>query len=559
MNPAEAKILLRNLMNRIRQVDEERYKLSGLLTDGEFQALRSALAALSDGPPVAMPVEQELPVEPESEDESTEAIREPAFALNTSVFELPHPPADRRVCLDFGTAMSKAVLVRDESGDRLEEVEVLQLGRPGDQEEISETMLVSSVFIDPQGVLRFGESAVKHSRVDAQSGGHMRIDNIKRYLAEEGLHSRVPETFNPAATDITNRDMILAYLMFFTWAVSRCLEDIGEPRNVGRRFALPCLDENKTRIMAQTLESMIGEAQILADTFADKLPEGVALDEFMRAVRELHQTQLEFNFVQEHLTEPLGAAGSLMSWYEDVNALVMVIDVGAGTSDFSLYRMKFDAESGNSSSFEVAKSRKGITEAGNHLDKLLKGFILAEAGVDSNHEDWINIQSNLELDLRDYKERLFREKEIMVSLLNGEMVNVSLDEFLNLEQVIAFGESLKACRDDIMQSVDSSFINSAPFGQLAVALTGGGATLPMVQDLAEGRMSVSDSEIRLARTKNFPEWLERDFPDMEDDYPRIAVALGGARKQFIKSGGVAHVTGGDVSRQTLGGYYTRGG
>jgi len=353
--------------------------------------------------------------------------------------------------------------------------------------------------------------------------------------------------------------MILAYLMFFTWAVNRCLDDLGEPRNMGRRFALPCLDADKTRNMAQTLGSMIGEAQILADTFADKLPDGVALDEFMQAVRELHKTQMEFNFVQEHLTEPLGVAGSLMSWYEDVNALVMVIDVGAGTSDFSLYRMKFDAESGNSSSFEVAKSRKGITEAGNHLDILLKGFILVEAGVDSNHEDWINIQSNLELDLRDYKERLFREGEIVVSLLNGKMVNVSLDEFLNLEQVIAFGESLKSCRDDIMHRIAPSFIDSAPFGQLAVALTGGGATLPMVQDLAEGRMSAGDSEIKLARTKNFPKWLKRDFPDMEDDYPRIAVALGGARKQFIEFSGVANVTGGDVSRQTLGGYYTQGG
>lgn len=558
MNPTEAKILLQNLMKRIRQIDADRYKLSGLLTDDEFDALRLALSTLSAESPVAMPVDQGLSVESESAEDAPEAIREPAFELDTSVLELPHPPADRRVCLDFGTAMSKAVLVRDENDERDEEVEVLQLGRPGDQEEISETMLVSSVFIDTEGVLRFGESAVKRSRIDAQSGEHLRIDNIKRYLSEEGFHSIVPEKFNPAAIDITNGDMILAYLMFFTWAVNRCLEDLGEPRNMGRRFALPCLDEDKARHMAQTLESMIGEAQILADTFSDKLPDGMALGEFMRAVNELRKTKKDFNFVQESLTEPLGVAGSLMSWHDDVNALVMVVDVGAGTSDFSLYKMKFDSTSGNSGSVEVANFRKGITEAGNHLDQLLRALILAKAGVDSSHEDWISIHSNLELDLRDYKERLFQEKEISVTLLNGKIVDVSLEQFLNLEQVMAFGESLKSCRNNIMHRIAPSFINSAPFGQLAVALTGGGATLPMVQGLAEGCMSVGDKEIKLTPTKKFPEWLNRDFPEMEDDYPRIAVALGGARKQLIELSGVANVTGGDVSNQTLDGYYTRG-
>lgn len=557
MNPTEAKILLQNLMKRIRQIDADRYELSGLLTDGEFDALRLALAALSDGSPAMMSADQGLSVESESEEEAPEAVREPAFELDASVLQLPHPPADRRVCLDFGTAMSKAVLVRDESADRLEDVEVLQLGLPGDQEEISETMLVSSVFIDPQGVLRFGESAVKRSRVDVQSG-HQRIDNIKRYLSEEGFDSAVPERFNPATIDITNGDMILAYLMFFTWAVNRCLDDLGEPRNIGRRFALPCLDENKTRNMAQTLESMIGEAQILADTFADKLPDGVDLGEFMKAVNELRNTPMEFDFVQEHLTEPLGVAGSLMSWHEDVNALVMVIDVGAGTSDFSLYKMKFDREAGKSGSVEVAGSQEGITEAGNHLDKLLMALILADAGVDSSHEDWVSIQSNLELDLRDYKERLFREKEIAVALLNGEIVNVSLERFLSLKQVVAFGESLKSRRDNILRRINPSFINSAPRGQLAIALTGGGATLPMVQDLAKGKLPIGNKQLELVPTKKFPDWLERDFPEMEDDYPRIAVALGGARKRLVEFIGVANVTGGDVSNQRLDGYYTKG-
>ncbi len=60
------------------------------------------------------------------------------------------------MCFDFGTAMSKVTLIRDETEERdYEDIEVLHLGKPGDQEEISETMLVSSVFISGDGLLWF--------------------------------------------------------------------------------------------------------------------------------------------------------------------------------------------------------------------------------------------------------------------------------------------------------------------------------------------------------------------------------------------------------------------
>ena len=50
--------------------------------------------------------------------------------------------------MDFGTAMSKATLI---DADDYEEIHVLNLGIPGDQPEVSETMLISSVYIDNGG------------------------------------------------------------------------------------------------------------------------------------------------------------------------------------------------------------------------------------------------------------------------------------------------------------------------------------------------------------------------------------------------------------------------
>ncbi|RLQ21561.1 hypothetical protein DWB85_12460 [Seongchinamella sediminis] len=577
MEAIEAKILLKNLLKRIRQVGDDEYELNGSLTDDEMAALKLALAVIDGTPvPAAAPVTaptapavaplKPVPIftpEPTPAPEIEEPVEPtpivPVFELDTSVLSLPEPPEDRRLCLDFGTAMSKVALVRDATSERdYEDIEVLKLGVPGDQEEVSFTMLVSSVFIDGDGLLWFGQMAVERSRLEE---GRKRLDNIKHYLSVEGdgLNSVVTGIFNPTEIEITYGDMVLAYLMFLTWTVNHCLEDIEEPRNLPRRFAMPCFNGAKSTDMAQRLGEMLGDAQILADTFFSTLQKGIPLSTFVEAVSQLRNTERTYSFLKEAITEPLGVAGSIMSWQKRVNSLVMVVDVGAGTSDFSLYRMHFDEKEGKSVALEVNNSSQGITEAGNYLDTLLRGLILKNAGVTSGHEHWVNILGSLELDLRDYKERLFQDGEVSVRLFTGDLVSVMLDDFMSLDQVRNFGDSLKACRDEILNRIDSSWIEGAPHGALGLALTGGGASLPMVRSLAEGTIEVHEKKLKLVQTKEFPTWLEEEYPDLEADYPRIAVSLGGARKRILDSGGIAKITaGGHSSSPTLGGYYTKG-
>jgi len=135
--------------------------------------------------------------------------------LDQSVLSIPKPPKNIRLCLDFGTAMSKATLVQDDAES--EEIHVLPLGVPGDQEEISEVMLISSVYIDNVGKLWFGKQAIDRSMLEGGDGTRQRLDNIKRRLSEEGLDERVGSSFNPTDVLITQGDMVLAYLMYLTW------------------------------------------------------------------------------------------------------------------------------------------------------------------------------------------------------------------------------------------------------------------------------------------------------------------------------------------------------
>ncbi|MEL4293679.1 hypothetical protein [Shewanella xiamenensis] len=580
MESMEAKILLKSLLKRIKQVDEDSFELNGLLTDDELTALKFALSMLEScttsvtlvqptpntttlGPtvqscePEIKPKVTEGDV-PNFNDKTAEQKSDITLVkLDKTVLSLPQPANDERLCLDFGTAMSKVTLVKDRSNKRdLEEIHVLRLGVPGDQEEISETMLISSVFIDPDGKIWFGKKAQDWSKYHS---GIQRLDNIKRYLSEEGFNEPVSALFNPTDIKITYGDMVMAYLMYLTWAVNQCLEEFDAPRNLSRRFAMPCLDTSKSRDTEMLLSRMLGEAQILADTFNKTFEDGIHLSEFIEAKRLVRQDKIEYPFINNGITEPLGVAGSIISWDGNVNSLLMVVDIGAGTSDFSVYRMAYNPSTGKSKALEVENSTIGITEAGNHLDKLLKQLILKKAGITSTSENFRNISGDLELSLRDYKERLFEDGEVHVKLFNDALIQIDLDEFMSLPQVTQFADSLVSCRDKILNRIDSSFITGAPNKALAVALTGGGASLPMVKALAKGTIRVQGKELKLVQTKAFPDWLAEEYPELEEDYPRIAVSLGGARKRIIDNGGVASLTaGGESGRRTLEGFYTKG-
>lgn len=581
MEHFEARVLLKNLLHRVKRLEDGSNQIAGIITDDELSALKFAFDLVSSpqsatgklvapNPPQAdnrstwrRPQEEEAPLEstsPASVDEHPVSAAS-AVKLNLHTLELPPPPANIRFCLDFGTAMSKATLVQDGSDDT-EDIRVLRLGVPGDQEEVSETLLISSVYIDNEGALWFGKAAVDRSMVEGGDGSRQRLDNIKRRLSEEGWDELVGPKANPTDIRITHGEMVLAYLTFLTWAVNRCIEPLSYPRNLPRRFAMPCLLGAKGRETIHRLRVALGEAQVLADTFDDRFNKGLKLSEFIDAARQLRSQTHNYSFIAEDITEPLGVAGSILSWKSRIDSLLMVVDIGAGTSDLSLYRLHFDPANGSNVAVEVEGSSRGLTEAGNHLDRMLIELIIKKSGVTSDDPLWVNVRSALELQIRDLKETLFNDGYLFVTLLNGIDVEIELAEFLELPPVQRFGENLREKMVDILETVDPSWVRwvtANPSRRLAVALTGGGAELPMVRSLAEGEINTHGMHVPVVRAVSFPEWLKAVDENLEDEYGRIAVSLGGARRRLIEKGNKARVTAGDItSPPKLEGYFTKG-
>ncbi len=333
MEGTEAKVLLANLLERVQVGDDGHRRLPGTITKQEVAALELALSqfTIDSLPPPKVIARSESGAELRADQQQEEDLREPPIQLDLAALNAPPAPAGVRVCIDFGTAMSKATLVGDsiegdETGPTDERIEVLELGRPGEQENFSETMLISSVYIDDLGCLWFGKKAVDLSLIEGQSGGgRRRLDDIKRVLTEGNIEDAVPDDFNPTSAPVSYGDMVGAYLMFLTWAVNEAVKEVvielDAPHYLTRRFAMPCLQSDEATDIKSLLRQYLGEAQILADTFRQEMSSGISLTRFLSALKHLRGRNLNYAFLGESIVEPLGAANSMVSWQSDRESL----------------------------------------------------------------------------------------------------------------------------------------------------------------------------------------------------------------------------------------------
>lgn len=567
MNKFEAHILLKNLLNRVVANPEGRMQLSGTLTEDELTALKFSINLLSDRDQVAAPTTLlPLPADRSTGDnlgekdqtlDGDKSEEEVFVDLDLDSLSSVNPNSNTRICLDFGTAMSKAVLVDDDNSEIL----VLPIGEYGGQELIGEsTMLVSSVYIDDEGLIWFGQQAIEQSSIADDEFERQRLDSVKASLSDGVLRDAVSKKHNPTNFTVTYGDMVLANLTFLSWAVNHSLEKLNRPRYTCRRFALPCLTGEIEKETTHELRRMLGEAQILADSFFQTLTDGIPLGDFLSKVNAIRAEQRNYQIIGEDLTEPRGVAGSRLSFRTTQEAAsYMVIDVGAGTTDFGLYRLSYDNRTGKSSSSEIPGSTRSHTEAGDHIDLLLRESIIKKSGIAVDDPNLDNVRYDLQRRIRSYKETLFEEGSVSIQLWTNDLVTIELDELLEVQGVKQFGSDLKKTVENMFEEIDPDWLLSLRGKPVGVILTGGGAELPMIKDIANGNVYTPRVTIQLTEAMQVPKWLSDNYPEVADDYARVAVSLGGARKRLISKSPDLSVALGDLrGKRKLDGFYTKG-
>lgn len=440
-------------------------------------------------------------------------------------------PPNMLVCLDFGTAMSKAFASKF-PGDHLD----LELGVAAGGAGYA---LPSSMFISRNGKVYFGFEAIEKS-LGAESSGRERLDSIKGWISlqsggtlDDDNHE-LGSAMNPTGVKLTQGDMLRIYLAYFTdtaaQALARRLPD-ADVRYVKRRYARPSWENSKAQWGDRLMRRMLAEAQILADTFTGQWLGGINVALLKQALEKIKQLgQRPDYLVESGVPEPVAVAAGEFIDSDNARDAFMVVDVGAGTTDFGLFISANKPPVGEPRVFQIARSIKEVPQAGDRVDSLLRNFIAHKEGIDTSDNAGKLVLADLTRQIRSFKEALFSTGVLNYTLSDHTTGRIQLKDFLADEKVKAFGKRVEEGFLRALEDVDESWLSmlSEPRVRLHVVITGGSSSLPMMQALGNNFIVVKGYRIERVQIDPKPYWMDEMPDEFAKVYPQLAVAIGGA-------------------------------
>ena len=432
------------------------------------------------------------------------------------------------LCLDFGTAVSKAFAWNKKSDTPVP----LRIGTAAGEPASSPYGLGSRMFITRDGRVYFGQAAINHAAAVTDPESHRPLESIKDILSvgpKEGLTEPVLQEFNPSPYRITQKEIISLYLAFLTDSALIALqEDHGEAnRSLPRSYTKPVFDHSRDDWATDTLAECAALGQVLADRFSGQWSAGISLEDLRSAFTQAAASPYLANVDSEFLAEPVGAFASRIRNYapeSEHRRLMMVIDVGAGTTDFAMF-----AAFVSDDRMRLVRIKDSVTTVrigGDAIDDALLEFLLDKAGVTEGDARIRAIRSDLRRDIRLNKEELFTRRTITRTLINDIIVTVQLDEFEQYERMVQLRNAISKKFCKVLSDIHKSWLS---FRDIHLFFTGGGGSLKMVTDLVRDQeMFVQGTMIRPRAANAVPQWIETECEELVPFYPQLAVCIGGA-------------------------------
>ena len=465
---------------------------------------------------------------PVMEDESLDGDdRETADTYLTAVPPGTPYTGPLHLCLDFGTAMSKACAWNKKSDTPMP----LSIGLAAGEPASSPYAINSAIFISRDGLAFVGQAAVNRAAA-ADPEHHQAFQSIKDILTVgpmTDLRDPVPVLFNPSERSVSRKEIVALYLAFLTDSALLALqEDYGEgSRTIPRSYTKPVFDPSRDEWATEILTECAVAGQVLADRFSGRWSRGIPLDALHAAVVQVDAAEQCSVAEGLILPEPVAAfASRVRNVFPEGHArhLMMVIDVGAGTTDFAMFA-RVDRE-GEMNLFRIKDSVTTIRIAGNAIDDALLDYLMLQAGVTEGHSRRRAIRADLQREIRLIKEEQFTKRTVTRPLINDMKTEATLEDFEECQAMIQLRDRMEEKFREVLSAIDSSWLS---FPRLEVFLTGGGASLNMVTRLAAERpVVVGEKTVTPVRVTQPPPWLEEECEDVVDFYPQLAVCIGGA-------------------------------
>ena len=318
--------------------------------------------------------------------------------------------ADWTLCIDFGTAFSKAAAAPADAWAHFDP----RLVRPlmMDEEGASNPFLLESAVIVEDERLFFGAEAVdRASRLQKRQA----LRSFKTLLSapdlERALNTAAPFSVDPHRV-FTLGDLIVLYLAYLTYAIECAIAADpvlqGRSENMQRRYATPAWREGREGAAAHaTIARLFAEADDVrealgADAFG---PDGCTVSAARQAVAAARSVNVDSTPDMGMIFEATAAAVYTSIGLETDASHFIVVDMGAGTTDIAALVRGRDGHL-----MELSEARVTLNQAGDFVDRILLNLALDASPGLRKPADQAHLWRSMLRHIRDLKEALFHDE-----------------------------------------------------------------------------------------------------------------------------------------------------
>lgn len=433
-----------------------------------------------------------------------------------------------RICLDFGTAFSKAGAFFGDGLPLIEAVRPLALGAACSAEH---AFLAPSVLFVDQGRIFMGPRGIARAAAAAAEEREP-ILSFKTILAAHDLQQALSLKLRPAVDPtgtLRHRDGLVLYLAYLDQLIRAAIaQDSRFPSQLAdapRRYTSPIW---RTRDEAdRTMGRLFDEAAFISQRIGDRLThsDGVSIAQAKDALDAASQImgigQLETGVFEAH-----AAAGAYAAFAPSPQRFSLVVDMGAGTTDIA----GFEADESDTRSLaEIVGARQCCSLAGDEIDQIIAALLLPKLHLRAQGAQ-AGAWRALRLEVRGLKSDLFGAGRCAFHY-RGRKATLRRGEILDTAQFKDFSRALsEVCAASLRAVVSRA--RAAGVNRTALLLAGGGANLPFLTDIAKNAATRAGAGGSVEISRFGDAWPLPPSLAESHAFPQIAIALGGALAQL---------------------------
>ena len=436
-----------------------------------------------------------------------------------------------RICIDFGTALSKASVCIDPWLPVEQGVRPLPLGIVSKAEH---PLLTPSILLVHGGRVYFGPTAFEIARTQ---GGDPLL-SFKTVLGavnvQDALNTKLRPSIDPTGT-FRQRDALALYLAYLDQLIRAAVQlPLNLPagvENVRRRYTSPAWKTGGGNdvILAGIFNEASAISARLGRLFLE--PDGISIAQCKDALDRGAAQPGNANF-ETGVFEPHAAAAASMAFNVEPVRFVIVFDIGAGTTDIAAF--EFDDRSDPPALTEIKEARQCSGLAGDEIDRILIELFWKKRGGPKSQEEDARTLRAAKLAARGLKRDLFEQGRCSIKA-GWLATTVRIDELAEDPQFRAYQAKLAQIMGNSLAAVTAR-AEAAGVGVIDVVLAGGGSNLPFLPDLVRhanqrgGRNNVGLRVAPLSPTHALYEGID---PSLGGAFPQIAMSVGGALVEMM--------------------------